>query len=195
MKKITEPRVGTVCGHPIKRSMSRGLCDLCYTRQWRTDNPEKVLAHSRQTDARRAMRRKLDIEWRKATNARRLERHKRLKATNPEFYKARAVLYTQNWQTKNPERAKEIRRRAMIKGTYGISADEYDRLIAECNGICPMCKEPTTKWCMDHCHQTDRVRGPLCITCNQRAGWVDWARSNPFDFMKFSEYCSVNSRT
>ena len=37
-------------------------------------------------------------------------------------------------------------------------------------GICPICKEETTAWVLDHCHHTDTFRGYMCRTCNAGIG-------------------------
>ena len=37
-------------------------------------------------------------------------------------------------------------------------------------GICPICKEETTKWVLDHCHQTNTFRGYICDHCNLGLG-------------------------
>jgi len=36
--------------------------------------------------------------------------------------------------------------------------------------ICQCCKKPTTKFHMDHDHDTNKFRGWLCLNCNQGIG-------------------------
>jgi hypothetical protein len=78
-------------------------------------------------------------------------------------------------------RSPETRRKYQIKCRYGISADDYDRLFDEQDGKCAICsREPVAwqgKWkgrlprlVVDHDHDTGRVRGLLCGSCNRALG-------------------------
>lgn len=57
---------------------------------------------------------------------------------------------------------------AMIERTYGLTATEYDRLLAEQGGRCAICRaRPKSKrLAVDHDHKTGAVRGLLCSRCN-----------------------------
>jgi hypothetical protein len=57
---------------------------------------------------------------------------------------------------------------AMIEKTYGLTAAEYDRLLAEQGGRCAICRaRPKSKrLAVDHDHRTGAVRGLLCSRCN-----------------------------
>ena len=61
---------------------------------------------------------------------------------------------------------------------YGISAEEYKRLLAKQDQRCVICliefegvgsKKPV----VDHCHRTNRVRGLLCNNCNLAVGHLN----------------------
>lgn len=60
-------------------------------------------------------------------------------------------------------RAYHLRRR------YGITAADYDALVAAQGGVCALCRERFPKH-VDHDHVTHRVRGALCSGCNQGLG-------------------------
>lgn len=54
---------------------------------------------------------------------------------------------------------------------YGISVEQYQNLLAKQSGKCAICKqESKRRLCIDHCHQTNQVRGLLCHHCNRALG-------------------------
>src|SRR5712671_50381 len=63
---------------------------------------------------------------------------------------------------------------AHLKHRYGITAEDYDRILAEQNGRCAICRcsNPKTprRWrrqfVPDHCHDSGRFRSLLCNSCN-----------------------------
>jgi len=62
---------------------------------------------------------------------------------------------------------------AQIQSKYNISADEYDALEAAQLGVCAICHLPQVagrRLSVDHDHETGRVRGLLCSTCNSGLG-------------------------
>lgn len=59
-------------------------------------------------------------------------------------------------------------RNGVLRRQYGISADDYDALLAFQGGKCAICHGGTTKrfFHVDHDHKTGEVRGLLCFLCN-----------------------------
>lgn len=57
---------------------------------------------------------------------------------------------------------------------YGITPDDYEALSQKQGGVCAVCKQPPkfpkTRLCVDHDHETGRVRGLLCNECNVALG-------------------------
>ena len=69
----------------------------------------------------------------------------------------------------NLERA---RRKAMFK-KYGLTHEAYDRCLAEQGGVCAICRKACQmhhRLSVDHDHDTGRVRGLLCHSCNTGLG-------------------------
>jgi hypothetical protein len=57
-----------------------------------------------------------------------------------------------------------------LKRKYGITLEEYDRLMAMPCGICGITATDGARIVLDHCHDTGKVRGPLCQACNTGIG-------------------------
>lgn len=57
------------------------------------------------------------------------------------------------------------------KALYGLSDDEFRKLVAAQGGKCALCgRQPKSVLCVDHDHQTNKVRGLLCNGCNRGLG-------------------------
>ena len=64
-------------------------------------------------------------------------------------------------------RAKERWRRT----AYGLTTEDYHRMLMEQNDACAICKQNScVRLCVDHCHATGKVRGLLCHKCNSGLG-------------------------
>lgn len=84
---------------------------------------------------------------------------------------------TKSWVKRNPDKHKTIYRRANhrsnLRGRFGISVEEYERLEAKYGTLCSICKQPETRQrriCLDHDHKTMMLRGFLCSRCNMVIG-------------------------
>ena len=64
---------------------------------------------------------------------------------------------------------------------YKIREKDYDRMFAEQDGTCKICRCTTKserngyhkRLAVDHCHTTGEVRGLLCVKCNVGIGYFD----------------------
>lgn len=74
-----------------------------------------------------------------------------------------------------------LRRNSKANKRYGKSgSDYYARLFHEQGGVCAICKKPewkeangrTTNLCIDHNHETGKLRGLLCRSCNSAIGFL-----------------------
>ncbi|MER5719219.1 endonuclease VII domain-containing protein [Streptomyces sp. NPDC002132] len=56
-----------------------------------------------------------------------------------------------------------------LKRKYGLTEAERDELVSSQGGVCCICLAAAPEH-VDHCHQTGRVRGVLCFSCNAALG-------------------------
>ncbi len=63
-------------------------------------------------------------------------------------------------------------RRIWLKHRYGISIEDYNKMLIDQNGLCEICNLTMEEKdiCIDHCHSTKKVRGLLHRTCNAAIG-------------------------
>lgn len=86
--------------------------------------------------------------------------------------KERRARVGQTYYEQNKDKVKAKR----IEREYGLSPDEHKRMKKEQNNLCKLCGKPETgingtsgevqELCVDHCHETGKVRGLLCRRCN-----------------------------
>ncbi|MCY0952407.1 endonuclease VII domain-containing protein [Streptomyces sp. H27-S2] len=60
-------------------------------------------------------------------------------------------------------------RASHLKRSYGITEAQRDEMIASQDGLCVICRLGPAEH-VDHDHQTGRVRGVLCFSCNAALG-------------------------
>lgn len=83
------------------------------------------------------------------------------------------------WKAKNPEKVKHYQRVTNLK-KFGLSAETYNLMVEQQNGLCAICKKPETfvhsrtkelaRLAVDHCHTTGKTRKLLCKNCNTGLG-------------------------
>lgn len=78
---------------------------------------------------------------------------------------------------------------------YGITRPQYDAMAACQDGLCWICKGVNADGrvlFVDHCHDTHRIRGLLCTTCNLAVGYL---RDDPALARRLAEYleCTAGS--
>lgn len=81
------------------------------------------------------------------------------------------------WAKKNKEKVKEYARIRNLK-KYNLTIESYDAMLASQNNQCRICKvnqsTQKTRFAVDHCHTTGKVRGLLCRICNHKiVGWIE----------------------
>lgn len=109
------------------------------------------------------------------------DKTKRLKASK-EDYKINPIKYKQKnlksyHKLKHTMKYKVTKRRNTLK-KYQLTMEEYDEIFQRQNGKCAICYKSETIMrngkikllCIDHDHNTNRVRGLLCHRCNVSIG-------------------------
>lgn len=65
----------------------------------------------------------------------------------------------------------ESARKAYHLKQYGLTVEDYERMIAEQGEVCAICHQPFDRpLFVDHCHTHGHVRGLLCGPCNSAIG-------------------------
>lgn len=122
-----------------------------HTKRYKKANPDKVRKWNKDHDQRR-----------------------------PDLVQARQA---RNHKKHYPERKDKLRARA-LKYLYGLTVEEYNQRVANQNSVCAICKEPPTartvrgngianRLCVDHNHETGKVRSLLCADCNLMIGQLE----------------------
>lgn len=125
-----------------------------YDRRWRAANPEKKAAWDRRYYEQNKGRVRAQAKsYYEANRDEIREAERRKKRGDPEKY----ALYE--------------RKRALAR--YGLTIEDYDALLEDQAGVCAICGKPCRsgrRLAVDHCHTSGKVRGLLCVTCNQGLG-------------------------
>jgi len=76
--------------------------------------------------------------------------------------------YGKKWAQKNKCRIKHYQ----LKHNYGITLEEYNKILKSQNHNCALCKRPRSRFKRDfdveHNHKTGFIRGLTCSYCNHR---------------------------
>ena len=90
--------------------------------------------------------------------------------------------HQRNLDTQRAWRARSNNRRnAVLKHKYGITLEDYERMLEEQGGVCDICgtdkpgqnQESSYSFHVDHDHETGAVRGLLCDRCNRGMGYFN----------------------
>lgn len=91
------------------------------------------------------------------------------------------------WRRRNPEAARANDRRKSLKQNYGLTPGQVEALFAAQAGRCLICWK-TKDLVVDHDHETGKVRGGLCRSCNTFLGRVE---ANPHILGAMASYLAA----
>jgi hypothetical protein len=103
----------------------------------------------------------IDRQWRKDNKDKITERNLNNKAKRQAFYQS--------------ELGVESSRRAHLKRMFNLTLEDYNKMFEEQNGVCAVCNQPEPSsrlsfLCVDHCHDSNKIRGLLCSNSNRALG-------------------------
>lgn len=125
---------------------------------------------------------RLDREKRAEYNAQYTEANREtINAKQREYYHANRDSY---------------RNAALIK-RFGITLDDYRRMLDEQSGVCAICSQGERATdrrtgriralAVDHCHASGEVRGLLCAACNQSLGLLEESEDRMMNMIAYLE--------
>lgn len=133
-----------------KDHLARGMCNTCYRRWQRKQNPERYREASKR--------------WRERHPEKWKETWKRSYEKRKDKQREYSLEYSRKYAAEIAEKSlrKQIRR-------HGLSFYEFDELR---NRGCAICRKEfsSVNPCFDHDHLTGEFRGLLCTNCNAAIG-------------------------
>jgi hypothetical protein len=85
----------------------------------------------------------------------------------------------------HPEREKEYSRRKLLKNKYGLTVEEYDKMLIAQGGKCICGRNHKNRLHVDHNHKNGEIRGLLCYRCNYALGLLG---DDPQNLEKLANY-------
>lgn len=127
--------------------------------------------------------RKTMSKYKKCTKCKRtklLERFpddKRCKDGKDSWCNACYAKYHKKYRKENPKKHSDIVRKHKLKQLYGMTVEDWDLLYKKQKGCCKICGIHQScldrRLCVDHDHNTNRIRGLVCVVCNNKLGWFE----------------------
>lgn len=98
---------------------------------------------------------------------------------------------------KNYEKSLMSQRSRNLKYRFGLTSDDYNRILKSQDGRCGICgkvesenkvykaRDGSKRFCVDHSHETNLVRGLLCNNCNRGLGLLGDNLSSMLKVIKY----------
>lgn len=160
-------------------------------RIWRKQNPDKIKAYSQTYYAKHKHKLvgKPQTEKRKQYMAQYNAKDHKQRYVGE--FKAAKQVYNRERRYTDREKVKS----SELKCHYGITLNDYSRMLEAQQGVCAICRKPETaklgsvvrSLAVDHDHDTDEVRGLLCGACNAALGLL---KEDPSILQSMIDYIS-----
>lgn len=162
----------------------RPQCKKCHSKQsskWQKENIEhrkKYLNDWYEKNKDKVIKQR--EEYKEIKNKKRREKYK-----EDEEYRKQRLKDAAMWQKNNPKKRKGQRLKQ-----YGITFEDFSILLKEAGNKCEICgyEDDTDKKTfpvVDHCHETNKVRGILCSKCNFALGHFNDSIENLKNAIKY----------
>jgi hypothetical protein len=139
---------------------------LTYRRKWYAENKERIREKQRAAGRKSYYK---NIEKRRADGRAYTARRWR---EDPDLMRKLNREASARWRKANQRRSLELKRKSDLKRKFGLSVEAYDLLMKKQRGRCAIClgEDRHSRLSVDHCHNSRRVRGLLCRSCNLAIG-------------------------
>lgn len=113
-----------------------------------------------------------------------IEETRRKDRENYQKTKEHRVEYARKYRENNKDKTRDTH----LYSSYRIRQKDYLKMKEDQNGRCAICNEPEENLkrilCVDHCHETGKVRGLLCDTCNKFLGFYEKWSAESADYLQ-----------
>lgn len=108
-----------------------------------------------------------------------MEEYRATYTRTPEYRARDAARYS--------DARRDAARRNYLRRTFGLTQTDLEGLLDGQDGKCAICLRPLETvnarvLCVDHCHETGRVRGLLCRMCNTIEGFIRRLGISPSEY-------------
>jgi len=154
--------------HPERMHVAKGLCNTCYLKQRAKPKKRIKIIPTCHPHLEHQAKGLCSMCYLREYHKNNRERHR--------------ITQTE-WIKKNPEIHRKFKVKSQFK-QYGITVDEYLVKYKEQGGICPLCDRHFenqlelggsvyNRLCVDHDHNTGKIRDLLCGGCNRKLGILE----------------------
>ena len=88
--------------------------------------------------------------------------------------KLKNKISCKNYYQKNKKNSKVNNRKNHLKRNYNLTIKEYNKILKKQGGVCAICRNKGNGKALsvDHNHQTGKIRGLICSSCNLTLGYA-----------------------
>lgn len=123
-------------------------------------------------------RRKYNQEWYEKNK----ERVREYRAKYYQAHKVQGQTYAKRYRENNESKS-EMEHKYTLRKKHNMTPEDYEALLQQQSGVCAICGEANLngrRLAVDHDHETGKIRGLLCVTCNVALNKLDqnrdWAK-------------------
>ena len=124
------------------------VCNYAAQQDWKKRNHDKIRGQRKRSAIKRREKYATDGEHREAV-------------------KAQVRAYRQSLSVEERQRRD---RAGMLRQQYGLTVEQFEEMRQLQDGKCPLCLRTPKVLAVDHDHETGKVRGLLCKSCNRALG-------------------------